>query len=284
MDGSSAFNLIKSWSEIARGLEISTPPFLDRTSLLCPRSPPQPEFDHREYSQYGPATQISNNTTKSKAVKISVFRLTKEQLDVMKSDDVHHFSTFEILAGHIWKCVCKARGIGSAEETNLMFPVDARFGNRWNPQLPRGFFGNAVFRAVAVARAGDLESEPLGYAAAKIHEALVRMDDQYLRSTMDYLALLPDNLSAAKTGPHLFHAPNFQVTSWAKIGLSDADFGWGPPIYTGPGSVTYEKAYIFPSDRYNGGLSVAIALQPQHMEMFEKLFYAFVCTNNETQF
>jgi omega-hydroxypalmitate O-feruloyl transferase len=39
-DGISAMQFVNSWSDIARGLDLKIPPFLDRT-ILKPRNPPQ---------------------------------------------------------------------------------------------------------------------------------------------------------------------------------------------------------------------------------------------------
>ena len=51
VDGISAVNFINAWSDIARGIQVSTrsPPFFDHT-LLRARSPPTVIFDHFEYN------------------------------------------------------------------------------------------------------------------------------------------------------------------------------------------------------------------------------------------
>ncbi|MFS7940403.1 putative shikimate O-hydroxycinnamoyltransferase [Helianthus anomalus] len=47
--GPSAMHFINTWADMARGLDINLPPFIDRT-LLRARDPPQPTFEHIEYS------------------------------------------------------------------------------------------------------------------------------------------------------------------------------------------------------------------------------------------
>ena len=68
--------------------------------------------------------------------------------------------------------------------------VDSRV--RLQPPLPRGYFGNAIFMATPMALAGDLISKPIDSAASIIHEVLAQIDDEYLRSALDYLELQDD--------------------------------------------------------------------------------------------
>ncbi|KAL8250244.1 hypothetical protein R6Q59_033937 [Mikania micrantha] len=46
-DGVSGLHFVNNWSNMARGLDITIPPFIDR-NLLRARDPPQPAFDHIE--------------------------------------------------------------------------------------------------------------------------------------------------------------------------------------------------------------------------------------------
>ncbi|GMN73944.1 hypothetical protein TIFTF001_053768 [Ficus carica] len=195
----------------------------------------------------------------------------------MKSkSNVMNSSTFEILAGHTWKCVCKARAQPDDQETTLYFPLSGRSPSRLKPQLPPGFFGNAIFAATSVALSGDLQSKPLSYAVSLIHETLVKMDNDYLRSAIDYLELQPD-ISLIRRGAHTYQYPNLGITSWSKMGSHDADFGWGKPCYMGPTELLFEgKSYILPSAGDDGSLCLAIALHEEHLKVFEKLFYEYV--------
>jgi shikimate O-hydroxycinnamoyltransferase len=99
------------------------------------------------------------------------------------------------------------------------------------------------------------------------------MDNDYLRSALDFLELQPD-LSALVRGAHTFRCPNLGITSWVRLPIHDADFGWGRPIFMGPGGIAYEGlSFIIPSSTNDGSLSVAISLQAEHMKLFEKFIY-----------
>lgn len=270
-DGFSGLHFINAWSDMARGLDLAVAPFIDRT-LLRARDPPQPQFKHVEY-QPPPAMKT---TIKTDETAVSIFKLTRDQLNTLKakskeSGNTVTYSSYEMLSGHVWRSVCKARGLPEDQETKLYIATDGR--SRLQPVLPQGYFGNVIFTATPIAVAGDLESKPVWYAASKIHDALARMDNEYLRSALDYLELQPD-LKALVRGAHTFRCPNLGITSWTRLPIHDADFGWGRPIFMGPGGIAYEGlSFVLPSSSGDGSLSVAISLQVEHMKLFEKLLY-----------
>ncbi|KAK3427815.1 shikimate O-hydroxycinnamoyltransferase [Eucalyptus grandis] len=278
-DGFSGLHFVNTWSDLARGLDVKLPPFIDRT-LLRARSPPRPQFPHIEY-QSPPALRVSPETTNSApdSTTVSILRVTREWLDNLKTQaeldngNTTRYSSYEILAGHVWRCACRARGLSDDQDTKVYIATDARM--RLSPPLPQGYFGNGILTTTPIAVAGDLISKPVSYAAQKIHESLARMNDNYLRSALDYLELQPD-LSALARGAHTFRCPNLGIVSWVRLPIHDADFGWGRPIYMGPGGIAYEGlSYILPSPTSDGSLSVAISLQTEHVKPFEKFFYDF---------
>ncbi|KAL6570275.1 hypothetical protein OROMI_014789 [Orobanche minor] len=274
-DGFSGLHFINTWSDMARGLDLAVPPFIDRT-LLRARDPPLPQFKHIEY-QAPPAMKTDNNNPESTPeTSVSIFKLTRDQLNVLKAKSKEDgntvvYSSYEMLAGHVWRSTCKARGLPEDQGTKLYIATDGR--SRLQPPLPRGYFGNVIFTATPLAVSGDLESKPVWYAASKIHDALARMDNEYLRSALDFLELQPD-LKALVRGAHTFRCPNLGITSWVRLPIHEADFGWGRPIFMGPGGIAYEGlSFVLPSPTNDGSLSVAISLQTEHMKVFEKLLY-----------
>ncbi|KAH1207280.1 Shikimate O-hydroxycinnamoyltransferase [Glycine max] len=239
-DGASGLHFINAWSDVARGLDISLPPFIDRT-LLRARDPPHPVFDHIEYKP-PPAmkTPLQQQLQSSKpvgsdsAVAVSTVKLTRDQLSTLKGksrEDGNRisYSSYEMLAGHVWRSVCKARALPDDQETKLYIATDGRA--RLQPPLTPGYFGNVIFTTTPIAVAGDLMSKPTW-------------------------------------------CPNLGITSWARLPIHDADFGWGRPIFMGPGGIAYEGlSFIIPSSTNDGSMSVAIALPPEQMKVFQELFY-----------
>ncbi|GAA0141473.1 acetyltransferase [Lithospermum erythrorhizon] len=276
-DGASGLHFINTWSDMARGLDITIPPFIDRT-LLRARDLPLPQFEHIEY-QPPPSLKdcpLSSDNSVVPDSSVNIFKLTRDQINALKAKSKENgntisYSSYEMLAGHVWRSTCIARGLTDDQGTKLYIATDGR--SRLQPALPPGYFGNVIFTTTPMASAGDLQSKPVWFAASRIHDALARMDNDYLRSALDYLELQPD-LKALVRGAHTFKCPNLGITSWSRLPTHDADFGWGRPIFMGPGGIAYEGlSFILPSATNDGSLSVAISLQTEHMKVFQKLLY-----------
>ena len=221
VDAFSAFLFVNSWSEFTRGLDLTIRPFLDR-KLLRARNSPQVVFNHNEFPilQGTKGSQQNSNSQKygTDSVTVANFKIIIEQLNILKTlakkaihkdSNALKYSRFEILAGHIWKCVCIARATSDDQESKLYYAVTGR-NSRLTPPLPLGYFGSAVFRALSIARVGDLKSKPIWYAANCVCKALAKMESDYLRSTIDYLELQPD-IEALSFRPQLHTSPSFTL-------------------------------------------------------------------------
>ncbi|CAK9159035.1 unnamed protein product [Ilex paraguariensis] len=272
-DGISALHFINAWSDMARGIHLRIPPFLDRT-LLRGQDPPIPAFDHIEY--YPPPS--SNLQSPPKTTSTAILRITADQLAILKTKlkgekDQKRYSTYEAMAAHLWRSACMARGLPDDQDTKLYIATDGR--SRLIPPLPPGYFGNVLFTTTSTAPSGGIQSEPFRSTVDRIHNALSRMGDDYLRSALDYLELQPDPTALIR-GAHTFNSPNLNIVSWIRLPIYDADFGWGRPTYMGPASVIFEgMAYILPSPLKDGSLWVNICLEAHHMHLFKKVFYDF---------
>uniref|UniRef100_A0A0E0CNB9 Uncharacterized protein n=1 Tax=Oryza meridionalis TaxID=40149 RepID=A0A0E0CNB9_9ORYZ len=280
-DGFSGLHFINSWADLCRGVPIAVMPFIDRT-LVRARDPPAPSHPHVEY-QPAPAMlapeppQALTAKPAPPPTAVDIFKLSRSDLGRLRSqlprgEGAPRYSTYAVLAAHVWRCASLARGLPAAQPTKLYCATDGR--QRLQPSLPEGYFGNVIFTATPLAEAGRVTGS-LADGAATIQSALDRMDNGYCRSALDYLELQPD-LSALVRGAHTFRCPNLGLTSWVRLPIHDADFGWGRPVFMGPGGIAYEGlAFVLPSASGDGSLSVAISLQAEHMEKFRKMIFDF---------
>ncbi|KAH6801286.1 hydroxycinnamoyl-CoA shikimate/quinate hydroxycinnamoyl transferase [Perilla frutescens var. hirtella] len=272
-DGISGVHFMDTWSLITRGLTPTVRPFLDRR-FLSARNPPQPQFPHIEHRP-----PPSLKTDDDDETSFSTFRLSRHQLNALKQkcnddDDGKHsnYTSYEVVTGHVWRCVCMARRLPGDQETKLQLPVNGR--PRLKTQLPPGFFGNGIFYTAAFALCGELESKPLRFAVGKVHEAIVRMDDEYLRSALDYLELQQPNFDGVRRSERNVKYPNFGITSWVRLPTYKVDFGWGKPAYVGPGAALFEgKSFLVADPQNEGGVLLLITLRKQHMKLFQNLLY-----------
>ena len=257
-DGLAALDFVNTWAAIARGASEAAPrPWLDRT-LLRARSLPAVRFDHAEYSRRGGGG--------SKAGKVqfdsAILPVSKAQIDALKAGK--KLSTFKAVVAYVWRCACKARGLAATEDTRLYMTADAR--SRVRPPLPAGYLGNAIFRASTVAKVGDVVSEPLDAAADRISGATARLDDEYIRSLVDYLDQVVSDAAGLRKGEWVMPETDLWVISWQGLPIYDADFGWGRPAFMSRACLQFSGlVYLVPGPDDDGRLDVVVAMEPKSL-------------------
>ncbi|XP_010667050.1 shikimate O-hydroxycinnamoyltransferase isoform X2 [Beta vulgaris subsp. vulgaris] len=275
-DGIGHLYFINSWARLAKGLQLDVQPFHDRALHLAPRKPPQVKFQHLEYEPPSP------HKGEMATARECVFKLYKDQINTLRSEattsvpveeENYKLSTYEVLAGHVWRSACKARDLTGDEIVKLYIPTDGRSRLK-DPNLPQGYFGNVLFFTTCSAKACDIMRKPLSYAASKVHEALQKVEnEEYLRSAIDYLELQSDITTSAR-GALSVTCPNLSINSWGRLPLYEADFGWGKPEFVGRGGIRFEgEAYFVPSPNREGNFSLNIKLFTIHIPLFEKYLY-----------
>lgn len=291
VDGRSALHFISEWARLARGEPLGAAPFLDRR-LLRAGEPPSapPRFEH---PQFDPPPLLlgrsSSEEEREKATTTAMLKISKIQVEMLKKEanrgracdddeSARAYTRYEAIAGHIWRCACRARGHAPEQPTALVICVDVR--GRVQPRLPENFFGNAVIHVIARGRSGELAARPLGYAAGRIREAVEGVTSEYVHSVIDLVKNMEDlsryqDIHALRTAEVPFHGnPNIGVLSWMSLLLHAVDFGWGKEIFMAPGAHGCDgDSLILPACDADGGFVVALCLQVACMDDFKKYFY-----------
>ncbi|KZV13870.1 shikimate O-hydroxycinnamoyltransferase [Dorcoceras hygrometricum] len=83
--------------------------------------------------------KLESKPDESSETAVSIFNLTRDQLSTLKSKSKEErnmvtYSSYEILAGHIWRSTCRARGLPQDQVTRLHIATDGR--SRLRPSLP----------------------------------------------------------------------------------------------------------------------------------------------------
>uniref|UniRef100_A0A0D9XSC7 Omega-hydroxypalmitate O-feruloyl transferase n=1 Tax=Leersia perrieri TaxID=77586 RepID=A0A0D9XSC7_9ORYZ len=269
-DGIGAMEFVNSWAETARGAaELTVPPFLDRT-LLSARSPPVISFDHHEFAEI-PDISDTAALYASQDLLYRSFTFDPDRLDRVRSlalvgadEDLlagKRFTTFEALSGLVWRARTAALGLTPDQRTKLLFAVDGR--QRFEPPLPKGYFGNGIVLTNAIATAGELLGSPVSFAAGMVREAVRMVSDEYMRSAVDYF-------EATRARPSL--ASTLLITTWSRLAFQGADFGWGEPAMSGPVTLPEKEVILFLAHgEERKSINVLLGLPATAMEAFQKL-------------
>lgn len=263
-DGICAMEFINAWAQVARGLDLKTPPFLDRT-ILKARDPSKVEFHHHEFDQI----QDISNTTKlyeEENMIYKTFYFNPEKLELLKKKATENgamekCSTFEALSGFVWRARTAALKMHPDQQTKLLFAVDGR--SRFIPPIPKGYFGNAIVLTNSLCKASELLENPLSFTVGLVHKAIDMVTDSYMRSAIDYFEVTRARPSLTAT---------LLITTWTRLSFETTDFGWGEPLYSGPVVVPEKEVILFLSHSHDkNSINVLLGLPASAMESFEAL-------------
>ncbi|MCO5554466.1 hypothetical protein L7F22_007995 [Adiantum nelumboides] len=268
-DGIGAMEFVNAWAETARGVPISTPPVIDR-SILKARVPPQINYPHNEFLQIEDLSQ-KQDLLLGEDLVFKSFCFSPESLEnlkktAMEDGELERCSTFEALSGLVWRSRSKAMGMLPEQQTKLLFAVDGR--NRISPPLPKGYMGNGILLTYALTTAEELTQKPLSSAVRKVQEAIGLINDDYIRSAIDYF-------EATRARPSL--AATLLITTWSRLAFFTTDFGWGEPTHSGPVSLPEREVVLFLSHgKSRKSINVLLGLSPQAMEACEQLLQPYL--------
>ncbi|MED6110446.1 hypothetical protein PIB30_042967 [Stylosanthes scabra] len=307
VDGASLGNFMSAWSKLARGEDLDSSllvPVHDRGLLDSLGVGVGSRFEHTEFLtpplwSEDEEEEEQRRTRGSYELGSVVLKLSKGQVEILKNKAHHHdgkdvfgnglnsssalsssrpYTSFEVISGHLWRCVCKVKNEGNwSQKTRVTALVNCR--NRVKPNLPQSYFGNATFPTVTpTCSFDDIVHKPLVYAVSNVRKAIERMNDEYVRSAIDYIANQKDMNSLREKlynpgGGKSRVNSNLYIVSWANFPFYEVDFGWGKPVCLVPGSINSDgKAFVM-NNGSGDDFIVAICLQKSHVDDLKKLFY-----------
>ncbi|CAD6225391.1 unnamed protein product [Miscanthus lutarioriparius] len=245
-------------------------PCHDRT-LLRARSPPVVHPD--ALSVLHPKVTLSQSSSRPNATE--VFPISRDQLVTLKRL-CGGASTFCSVSALVWKCAGIARRLPPDTIARLSFPVNVRRRGVLKPPLPARYFGNALVSLCVAGAARDIASEALASVAARINGALARMDDDLVRSAIDYLELADKDIRPQRGS---LPETELRIVSWLSLPGHDADFGCGAPqVMSRAESVRGGFVHIMNDapEKHRGGsaVRVLVCMEATNMKEFQRQLYA----------
>ncbi|XP_012459736.1 omega-hydroxypalmitate O-feruloyl transferase [Gossypium raimondii] len=261
-DGIGAMEFVNSWGETARGLPLSVPPFSDRT-ILKARSPPKIEHLHQEFAEIEDKSSTGDLYKDQMLYRSFCFdpeKLQKLKKYSMEDGVLEKCTTFEALSAFVWRARTKALNLLSHQQTKLLFAVDGR--PKFDPPLPKGYFGNGIVLTNSICQAGELLDKPISHAVALIQDAIKMVTDGYMRSAIDYFEVTRARPSLSST---------LLITTWSRLSFHTTDFGWGEPVLSGPVALPEKEVTLLLSHgKERKNINVLLGLPASAMKVFQE--------------
>ncbi|KAL1202795.1 Agmatine coumaroyltransferase [Cardamine amara subsp. amara] len=285
LDGKSSAMFIKSWAHICRLEEhnqvIDFPllpnyltPSFDRTVINVQR-----ELESKTMELLLYLSKDSGNFKSLKPPPISemssdvvraTLELTAENIEKLreraKKDSTLspldlHLSTFVIAYAYAWTCAVKARGGNTNRPVRLRYAAD--FRQRLD-QVPAEYVGNCVLTIGWVEYEARVFLEEDGFikAVEVISDSVKGLDSRGIESLCeDYVEGRKNLIPGTQFG---------SVVGSTRLGMYEADFGWGRPTKT----MVLSTEEFSMSERRDGagGVEMGVCLKKSEMEIFLSLF------------
>nr|KYP36455.1 3'-N-debenzoyl-2'-deoxytaxol N-benzoyltransferase [Cajanus cajan] len=144
------------------------------------------------------------------------------------------FSTFEVLAAHLWKARTKAFQATKEKLVCLQFAVDIRA--KTSPPLPKPFTGNAYVLASIMMPASELEHSSHEVIIERIREAKNSVNNDYVKAYVEALDSPPPPQPPQQGGNHSLPPLNdlTVVSDWTRMPFHNVTFFRAKPTYACP--------------------------------------------------
>ncbi|XP_065875528.1 uncharacterized acetyltransferase At3g50280-like [Euphorbia lathyris] len=263
-DGTTFWNFMNSWSEISRGYDvnqISKPPVFEN-------------WFRNNCSIRLPVSIINKSSVKfnPRPCKERVFHFTKEKIAGLKEKANSEardgdgdgksvvISSLQSVLAHIWRGVIRNRESEPEKETKFMLQIGYR--KRLQPEIPDGYFGNAVEGGIIQVKTREVIEKGIGFVALQINRLVSSYTEEKTRKSIDSWIKdpkIPRMSEIARDVLAISSSPRFNVYG--------NDFGWGKAkaVRSGPGNKIDGKVTVFPGLE-QGSIDIEVCVSPLVLE------------------
>uniref|UniRef100_A0ACD5VPS5 Uncharacterized protein n=1 Tax=Avena sativa TaxID=4498 RepID=A0ACD5VPS5_AVESA len=209
-DGMGAAQFIKAVGDMARGLpEPTVKPVWDREKFPNPSIKP------------GPLPELP-----VLALDYIVLDFPTAYIDGLKTQYKAHSgkfcSGFDVLTAKLWQCRTRALNLEPDATVKLCFFASVRHLLK----LDAGYYGNSIFPVKMSGTSKQVLDASVMEVIDMIREAKQRMAVEFFQFAKEETQQDPFQMT--------FNYESIYVSDWSKLGFSEVDYGFGPPMFAGP--------------------------------------------------
>ncbi|RDX90478.1 putative acetyltransferase, partial [Mucuna pruriens] len=267
-DGTSYWNFFNTWSQIfqAQGhgydVPIWHPPIHNRWFPEgCGPLINLPFKHHNEF-----ISRFEAPLLRERIFHFSAESIAKLKAKANSESNSRKISSFQSLSALVWRCITRARRVPREQRTSCKLSTNNR--TRMEPALPQEYFGNSIHTLSAgTATSGELLENDLGWAAWKLHLAVVNHNDKaVLQSLKEWL----ESPLIYQIGGY-FDPYCVMMGSSPRFNMYGNEFGMGKAvaIRSGYANKFDGKVTSYPSYEGGGSVDLEVCLSPVTMTALE---------------
>ncbi|KAK2660256.1 hypothetical protein Ddye_006789 [Dipteronia dyeriana] len=267
-DGSSYWNFFQAYSETFQALgSSSTNPMISRPPIVKRWFP-----DGHDPIIYLPFTHQEEFLSRFEAPELleRYFHFTAESVAKLKAranseSKTSKISSFQALSALVWRSISRARRFPNDQMTSMRLAINNRL--RLEPPLSQDYFGNSIQTVRGVATAGELLEHDLGWAAWKLHEAVVNHSDKTVRKFLESWRQSPMIYQLGQ----FFDPKSVMMGSSPRFNKYGIEFGLGKAVTLRSGYAHKfdGKVSSYPGREGGGSIDLEVCLPPQSMHALE---------------
>ncbi|KAE8674543.1 anthranilate N-hydroxycinamoyl/bensoiltransferase-like family protein [Hibiscus syriacus] len=174
-------------------------------------------------------------------------------------------SSFQSLSAFVWRAITRARRFSSEMVIGCRLAINNR--SRLEPPLSPDYFGNSIQTVRAVTTAGELLEHDLGWAAWKLHQAVVNHTDESVRGFVNDWLRSPSIYQISQ----LFDPQSVMMGSSPRFNKYGNEFGLGKALTLRSGYAHKfdGKVSSYPGRQGGGSIDLEVCLPPSSMNGLE---------------
>ncbi|XP_022150796.1 uncharacterized acetyltransferase At3g50280-like [Momordica charantia] len=268
-DGTSFWNFFNMWSEIFQApsesddgnVSISRPPILNR--WFPDGVGPIINLPFTHLDQF--VSRFETPLLRERIFHFSAESIAKLKAKANAECNTGEISSFQSLSALVWRSITRARRAPEDQSTNCNMAANNRA--RLEPALSSNYFGNVVSGLRAEAKAGELLEAGLGWAAWKLHEAVINNTNEKLREELDKWLESPFTFQLSR----FFDPYSIMLGSSPRFNKYGNEFGMGKAVALRSGYANKfdGKVSSYPGREGGGSVDLEICLLPQNMAFLE---------------
>ncbi|CAA7023597.1 unnamed protein product [Microthlaspi erraticum] len=260
-DATSLAMFIRGWAESSRGFEITMIPSFTASDFFRP--PPHHELPSKPMDN---KAEVEETSFVTKRFVFDASKIKKLKAKASRSL-VKNPTRVEAVTALFWRCAAKASRLRYAAPRTSVLQIIASLRGKVD-SLSESTIGNML--SLMILKKEEAEIDEIQDLVNEIRQAKETFSlhcKEMSKSSSKILEFWGEIGKAYGGGSEV---DMWMSNSWCRLGIYEADFGWGKPVWvTGRGNSNFKNLMLLIDARDGEGIEAWVTLTEENMSIFE---------------